>query len=164
MRRRRHNLLRWSAITLALAGVALHIASCYPLPYYTWMLSAPDENPRGVELSVYRGSFWYHDTEWIGIGRAPRAGWGRYAFVNEPPSVNAWRQNFRDIRDYNPWGTLVVVPLAWLFLPAVGLIGWSGLQRVRRANRRRRGACVQCGYSMTGNVSGCCPECGTVRA
>src|SRR5690242_19682603 len=26
--------------------------------------------------------------------------------------------------------------------------------------RRRRGECGSCGYSLTGNVSGICPECG----
>ena len=28
--------------------------------------------------------------------------------------------------------------------------------------RRREGLCVRCGYDLTGNVSGTCPECGTV--
>lgn len=32
---------------------------------------------------------------------------------------------------------------------------------VRRWRRRRRGLCVGCGYNLTGNVSGVCPECGT---
>jgi hypothetical protein len=29
-----------------------------------------------------------------------------------------------------------------------------------RSRRRRRNQCVHCGYSLTGNVSGVCPECG----
>lgn len=35
------------------------------------------------------------------------------------------------------------------------------LQRgpLRRRRRRRRGLCVACGYNLTGNVSGICPEC-----
>lgn len=32
---------------------------------------------------------------------------------------------------------------------------------VRRRRRRRRGLCVKCGYNLTGNTSGVCPECGT---
>lgn len=32
--------------------------------------------------------------------------------------------------------------------------------RLRRARRRRRGCCLKCGYNLTGNVSGVCPECG----
>jgi len=31
----------------------------------------------------------------------------------------------------------------------------------RRFRRRRRGLCVQCGYNLTGNTTGVCPECGT---
>ena len=32
---------------------------------------------------------------------------------------------------------------------------------VRRRRRRRKGLCIKCGYNLTGNVSGVCPECGT---
>ena len=32
---------------------------------------------------------------------------------------------------------------------------------VRRYRRRKRGLCVNCGYNLTGNISGICPECGT---
>lgn len=31
---------------------------------------------------------------------------------------------------------------------------------LRRYRRRRRNQCVTCGYSLVGNVSGACPECG----
>lgn len=30
-----------------------------------------------------------------------------------------------------------------------------------RTTRHRRGHCRKCGYNLTGNVSGRCPECGT---
>ncbi|MBU0718254.1 MAG: hypothetical protein KJ749_08405 [Planctomycetes bacterium] len=32
---------------------------------------------------------------------------------------------------------------------------------LRRRRRRKRGLCVNCGYNLTGNVSGVCSECGT---
>ena len=32
---------------------------------------------------------------------------------------------------------------------------------LRRYRRRRKGLCLKCGYDLTGNVSGICPECGT---
>jgi len=36
---------------------------------------------------------------------------------------------------------------------------------VRRWRWRRKGLCLKCGYNLTGNVSGICPECGErVRA
>ena len=31
---------------------------------------------------------------------------------------------------------------------------------LRRWRRRRRGLCIKCGYDLTGNESGVCPECG----
>ena len=37
-------------------------------------------------------------------------------------------------------------------------IGWW--QRQRRRRRVLSGACACCGYDLTGNVSGICPECG----
>ena len=33
---------------------------------------------------------------------------------------------------------------------------------LRRWRRRRRGLCVNCAYNLTGNVSGVCPECGSL--
>lgn len=32
---------------------------------------------------------------------------------------------------------------------------------LRRRRRRKRGQCLRCAYSLEGNVSGVCPECGT---
>jgi predicted RNA-binding Zn-ribbon protein involved in translation (DUF1610 family) len=32
---------------------------------------------------------------------------------------------------------------------------------LRRWRRKRRGLCAACGYNLTANVSGVCPECGT---
>jgi hypothetical protein len=46
-----------------------------------------------------------------------------------------------------------------------GLSAWGWLGRVRRAelleHRRHQGQCPRCGYDLTGNASGVCPECGT---
>lgn len=30
----------------------------------------------------------------------------------------------------------------------------------RRNRRRRKGLCINCGYNLTGNLTGVCPECG----
>ncbi len=47
---------------------------------------------------------------------------------------------------------------------AVVLSAWAGVAVSRctdiERRRRERGACVKCGYNLTGNVSGVCPECG----
>jgi len=51
----------------------------------------------------------------------------------------------------------MVLPL-WILLLTVaiptGLLRWHG-------GRSPKGHCQKCGYDLTGNVSGVCPECGT---
>ena len=59
-----------------------------------------------------------------------------------------------------PYGLAVAasaaVPGLWCGLTVFGY------RRLR--HRRRRGLCERCGYDLTGNVSGTCPECGTAAA
>ncbi len=43
--------------------------------------------------------------------------------------------------------------------PVVAVIV-PNLRSFRRAHREQDGLCVECGYDLTGNVSGVCPECG----
>jgi len=57
----------------------------------------------------------------------------------------------------------------WLFIAAVFGVGmpaiaaWRVVAYVRWTSSRRPGDCQYCGYSLTGNVSGICPECGTQK-
>ncbi len=53
-----------------------------------------------------------------------------------------------------PW-----IPTAALFLTYPLCVLVRGLLGLRR--RHRCGVCTRCGYDLTGNVSGVCPECGT---
>ena len=56
----------------------------------------------------------------------------------------------------------VRIPLYGLMLLFGGWPLWlliSGLNRRKR--RRNRGLCFDCGYDLTGNESGVCPECGS---
>jgi hypothetical protein len=55
---------------------------------------------------------------------------------------------------------IVCIP-AWLptfALAAPPTLWWTGHRRRRK--RETTDVCVQCGYDLTGNVSGVCPECG----
>lgn len=38
---------------------------------------------------------------------------------------------------------------------------WTAYMSLRRKEPHPAGRCGQCGYNLTGNVSGRCPECGT---
>ncbi|UCG17191.1 MAG: hypothetical protein JSV19_04005 [Phycisphaerales bacterium] len=80
--------------------------------------------------------------------------------------------SFHSCRNWSIWGLAVysprgnlhrgaIVPL-WMPMlvfatcPAIALIRGP----VRRWRRLRKGWCVKCGYNLTGNVTGICPECG----
>jgi len=54
---------------------------------------------------------------------------------------------------------------SWIPPAVFGVLpgAWAGAWAVRR-RRKVRGACVACGHSLTGNMSGVCPECGTAIA
>jgi hypothetical protein len=55
------------------------------------------------------------------------------------------------------------IPLWMIFLLfAAYPIATFSRAPIRRWRRRRKGLCVECGYDLTGNVSGVCPECGAV--
>ena len=50
----------------------------------------------------------------------------------------------------------------WLFAAAAAVAPANRLRRALRSRRRRApGLCAVCGYNLTGNVSGVCPECGS---
>ncbi|MDB5294616.1 MAG: hypothetical protein JWO31_599 [Phycisphaerales bacterium] len=54
-------------------------------------------------------------------------------------------------------GCASILPALWVAAAVV--------RRVRRGRRRASGRCLACGYDLTGNASGACPECGArVRA
>ncbi len=55
----------------------------------------------------------------------------------------------------------LVFPL-WLVIPLIGIVPILAFrQPLRHRWRRRKGLCLNCGYKLTGNLSGVCPECGT---
>ena len=66
--------------------------------------------------------------------------------------------------------TPILVVVGWFYRPAILLAvcqvvwGWVFWKDARRGFLRRRwrreGRCLRCGYDLTGNVSGRCPECG----
>jgi hypothetical protein len=55
-----------------------------------------------------------------------------------------------------------LVPLWFLVVLAVIPLAWAAL--VRRRRRPPPGHCRSCGYDLTANASGRCPECGTACA
>ena len=72
-------------------------------------------------------------------------------FIEREPS-----RGLADIRGYNLYplaSILAILPISW----AIGRVA----NRLRTARLRRLNVCIACGYNLTGNTSGVCPECGT---
>ena len=72
---------------------------------------------------------------------------------------------------YTPWALLPEVdfspPLPYVRFPIhlflailVMIVIYPLTPFAVRRDRRKRGLCVRCGYNLTGNTSGTCPECG----
>ncbi len=116
--------------------------------------------------------FQAHGPEWVSWTMTrpanPRYGWPRQLYF-EPPHVNVHSDAKTDAErkrhglaplyyiDGRSWS----VEFGW-WLPT---IGFSLLPLTRsiswwRKRRFRPGQCSRCGYDLTGNVSGRCPECG----
>ncbi len=55
-----------------------------------------------------------------------------------------------------PFWFLTLTSSPGILIPAA----YTVIYCVRRRARRRGGCCVACGYNLTGNMSGRCPECG----
>ena len=78
-----------------------------------------------------------------------------------------WRRGNLSIRRQSGWweSTLEIRMPLWLpftlfvTYPTIAFIRGL-LRRHRRHRRRRKDLCLICGYNLTGNVSGVCPECG----
>ena len=108
-----------------------------------------------LRVGVIRGTF--HLNRW------------NYNAPRRVPASRRWRRlrfsfvtgAYRGIKPpYSFW--LLEVPL---WSPIVLFAAYPTIAFIRGPLRRwrrcRKGWCVKCGYDLTGNVSGVCPECGT---
>jgi len=84
----------------------------------------------------------------------PEPGWTIASYGDPPETLNlAWWVERRVNRAWEWLG----VPL-WMPFLLVGVA--TGMLWRRDRHRRTPGHCARCGYDLTGNVSGRCPECG----
>jgi len=92
---------------------------------------------RSDKLSLTWRSWWWFDH------------WGRRGYsVWIYPPFKTWR-----------FMTPLWLPFVIVLIPTA-LLWHPGIRRWYRNRRLGPGHCQECGYNLTGNVSGVCPECG----
>jgi hypothetical protein len=137
---RQFRVAKWACTAATLAVTAAFIASLragvtYVSQHEMYRLS-------GGVVTYYWTTFDRTDTDWsFGVSRewrlAPR--WWSYS----PPRMLI-DTKFAQVPLW-PLLLLAAIPTIWLW----------------RCDRRTKpGTCAGCGYNLTGNVSGVCPECG----
>jgi len=67
-------------------------------------------------------------------------------------------------RGYPMTHAALAVHYGWVTATLSALSAWGVVAYRRRRRRRAAGHCRACGYDLTGNQSGACPECGTPAA
>ncbi len=158
MKRRYFTIISAMSVLLCAASVALWVRSYH--------LSDPF-------AATSDGAFYCGDTGhghiWLAVTEAP----GTRSFYHEsvrparfiltPPGLMGHLGFFYDDRrsaDGSARLSLVfpfwLPALATIVVPSCWFVGF-----LRHRRQKMIGRCVRCGYSLTGNVSGICPECGT---
>ena len=144
LRRRRRLVLcaAWGAVLLAIGPFL-----------FSGFLNFHGRCPPHFKFDISDGKvgflwFWMKASgkEWY-IRFSPNTGW----YFDWPP----WRWRY-----YNDHIWCEVVTPSWVGIPPTLLLALVLTLRARR-HRRRINHCTACGYNLTGNVSGICPECGT---
>lgn len=106
-----------------------------------------------------RGGFYFaHGTVCVMLGKDGTADYDHSALP--------FFQNFTSQKFSAPFPFWAVGIPCWLaivifMLLPIFMIGQSAMSRLRRRLRASRGRCYKCGYNLTGNASGFCPECGS---
>lgn len=60
------------------------------------------------------------------------------------------------------FGTESIRVPTWMLVVVFSLLPlWRESRRYAKRRRSRANLCIECGYNLTGNTSGTCPECGT---
>jgi hypothetical protein len=142
--------LKWACTGLALVGVLIWLPNRSHVVRYIWPATIGGDG-------VWIGNGCVGYCGYVVIAPNPRASW----IVPKPTGCS-----FGDpLEDCDPWiGTTVgffgtrvccfpASLLAVVFGAAAALLWW-------RDRPYPVGRCRNCGYDLTGNVSGVCPECG----
>ena len=123
-------------------------------------------------LSSYKGQVWAERDRWIYKPAGPERKLSAFADSRQASGMEPYQKVFgfgvyRYVNGDNNWDPSIITTIgaivpSW-FLVALFLmlpVLWRARQ-YRLAALVKRGACTKCGYNLTGNTSGVCPECGS---
>ncbi len=149
-----------SVTALAVLGISVTNVFCE----FTWW-------PVGDEISLPHAKVWCGGRGWIVVEywRPANFTFPIWGVAREPSTLGSllhlayeWNSGLgmygtgRKFQSYHlgvrTWPLFILLSA----YPVVALIRGP----IRRHRRRTKGLCVKCGYNLTGNVSGICPECG----
>jgi len=158
-------MLRWSYILLLVLATMLTVGAWWgelrqPLHFKTSITSRFT-----ISLHAEKRGTWLIADRWYA---PPRKGVARSLSEDQVPGLLWEVSTITDRRSSDaqtlahsimlsasPWLISTVTMVLWCMAPFVS-------RRALRRKRRLRGLCVTCGYDLTGNESGRCPECGAL--
>ena len=177
MKRRLFNLVAFLSLVLFVASAVLWLRSYFVAQYlgYGFLSAAnPNISDDNVELGCKGGRVYvlcYANSFLRSFARRPGFRWGSFPGVFiQPPSYPTdspkWLMNMFGI-GWNPYAPNSIGSLifpAWILVALSAVLPAIWMCRRYRSRPPRIGFCQKCGYNLTGNVSGICPECGTAIA
>ena len=170
------------SLLLAVAAAALWVRSWYSFDTLSYSGRASEAGQRGGSVSSHRGGI---QVEWY-VWRTPMDGRPPAIEFHRRPvdrsNEAGYLENAGARGGYGFWlvrrtqpraprpGEPVAYAVRDVFVPdwfvvalASALPLWRTVVVARARRRRVRGRCPSCGYDLTANVSGVCPECGSPR-
>ena len=147
-RQRLRGISKWGGVLCCALIVGLWVVS----EFRTFVWKHDDSHrstgmilePGGIEYWINPGADWIDEN----------SDWGILRSVPEPTWADYWEASFAS----NGFRCPFWIPLVLIALPT-GFLFWSDHRR-----RMRAGCCGKCGYDLTGNTTGRCPECGATTA
>jgi hypothetical protein len=139
-------------------GTLVHNAGSLELKWIGDQHGAVNLNTDGFNFAAGQGLSRYTFHKEFGcslrLSKGESSGWAAF---RQPRSE--W-YGFYDKRAKKKQVTIVLADLIPLVALGVPALTWPGFLWMRHRRRKKCGQCRSCGYCLTGNVSGTCPECG----
>ncbi len=141
---RKRRILKWSSLISCVALLGLWVFSFWYTPHYY--------NGGGWALAVGKGTL--SVTGGGEFGHFQQGSWELVSSCRIIWKPSSWSYDFDDPTSPLLWGIFIPlwIPLLCAAVPTIVLF--------IQDRRPPKFCCQQCGYNLTGNLSGTCPECG----